>query len=96
MPANAFRTIDRSESLVNPSQLEKEKARFYRTRRALEFGFLPQDHQVSEFALYIFEDIVSILSMENNNLIGVKITNQHIADNFIQLFEALRKAGGED
>lgn len=57
--------------------------------------YLSEKNQVKEFAIYIIEDVVSILSMENNNLVGIKITNIHMAENFIKLFGSLWDEGGK-
>lgn len=75
--------------LVNPSKLEKAKQKFYRGKKGLEFRILPPKNQVSQFAMYLINDMVSILSMENNNLVGILITNQHLAKNFENLFGIL-------
>ncbi len=75
--------------LVNRSPVEARSNKLYQTKKALEFRFLPKQHAVKQFAMYIIGDITSILSMEQNNLVGIKITNQHLADNFKTLFESL-------
>jgi len=75
--------------LINDSKIEKQKRDFYQSRKNLKYKYLPKNNSVKQFAIYIIGDIVSILSMENNNLVGIKITNQHLADNFITVFDAL-------
>jgi hypothetical protein len=75
--------------LVNRSPIETKSKKFYQSKKALECRFLPSQHSVKQFAMYIIGDIVSILSMEKNNLVGIKITNQHLADNFTNLFQAI-------
>lgn len=79
----------RTKLLVNPSKLELGKASFYRTREGLEFWYLPKAHAMDRFALYIVGDTVAIMSFETGNLIGIKITNAHLAENFTRLFEGL-------
>lgn len=75
--------------LINDSKLEKEKKSFYSSRKNTDFRYLPKNKSIKQFAIYILGDIVSILSMENNNLIGIKITNQHLANNFKIVFDNL-------
>ena len=77
--------------LINPSRLEKSKRGYYTARRALETRYLPSEHAVHNFAIYIMNDMTSILSMEQNNVMGIKITNDHITRNFAALFEGLWK-----
>lgn len=79
--------------LVNPSKIEKDKEDYYKARKNLEFKYLPADRPVKQFALYLLGDIVSIMSMENNNLIGIQITNRMLAENMTQVFEVLWKKG---
>jgi sugar-specific transcriptional regulator TrmB len=75
--------------LVNDSPLERKKSTLYKSKKSLHFAFLPKKHSVKHFAIYILGDVVSILSMEHNNLVGIKITNQSMADNFKHMFEGL-------
>jgi len=75
--------------LINNSAVENKKKKFYSSRKKLEVRYLPKDQGVKQFVIYIMGDIVSILSMENNNLIGIKITNQHMAYNFNVMFNIL-------
>lgn len=75
--------------LVNPSPLEIKKAAFYKKREGLEFRYLPKTQMVRAFALYILGDTVAIMSMEQSNLIGIKIVNAHLAHNFEKVFEIL-------
>jgi sugar-specific transcriptional regulator TrmB len=77
--------------LINGSKLEKQKKAFYATRKNTEYQYLPTNNSVQQFAIYITGDIVSILSMESNNLVGIKITNQHLANNFKIIFNNLWK-----
>jgi hypothetical protein len=44
---------------------------------------------VDRFVIYVLHETVSILSMEEGNLVGIKITNRHIAKNFEQVFAAM-------
>lgn len=75
--------------LVNDSKTEKTHAKFYKSKKGLEYRFLPLKNSVKQFAIYIIGDTVSVLSMEKNNLVGIKIINWHFADNFKNLFEIL-------
>lgn len=79
----------RTKLLVNPSKLELGKVSFYRTREGLEFRYLPKAHAVDRFALYIIGDTAAVMSFETGNLIGIKITNAHLAENFTRLFDGL-------
>ncbi len=79
--------------LINSSKIEKEKVNYYKQRKNLEFKYLPPKNSVKQFAFYLVGDTASIMSMENNNLIGIKITNQHLADNFMQVFKILWDKG---
>jgi len=75
--------------LINDSKIEKEKINHYKYRKNLQFNFLPKNKAAKQFAMYISGDTTSILSMENNNLVGIKITNQHLTNNFKNLFKVL-------
>lgn len=79
----------KTKLLLNSSETEKKQIKNYKNKTGLEFRFLPESKKISGFAIYIIADMISILSMEKNNLIGIKITNKHLADNFKQVFEAL-------
>jgi sugar-specific transcriptional regulator TrmB len=78
-----------TQLLVNASKLELSKKPFYKTRAQTAVRFLQKKHQFNQFALYILADTISILSMEDNNLVGIKITNRHITQNFETLFAGL-------
>ena len=75
--------------LVNSSPIEKKKEKFYKDNQWLKTGYLPVKNKVDQFVMYIIGDVVSIMSMENNNLVGIKITNQHLAKNFKNIFDIL-------
>jgi len=75
--------------LINPSKLEKEKEEFYKSKKGTEVHYLSCQNMIKDFAMYIMEDVVSIMSMEEKNLVGIKITNKQIAENFKQLFLGL-------
>lgn len=77
--------------LVNDSKIEREQANYYRGRKHLEFRYLPKSVNLKKFVIYILGDTVSILSLEKNYPIGIKIVNRHIADNFLQMFLAIWK-----
>ncbi|MBI4433182.1 BlaI/MecI/CopY family transcriptional regulator [Candidatus Uhrbacteria bacterium] len=81
--------------LVNPSAFERGKAPFYRTREGLACRYLPKASAVTKFALYILGDTTAILSFETGNLIGIKMVNAHLAENFVRMFEGLWSAAKE-
>ncbi len=78
--------------LVNFSKLEKSKGKYYASQKAFKYKFLPAENAIHQFALYIIGDTIAILSMEKNNLVGIQITNKHLADNFKKNFDTLWKA----
>ncbi len=78
--------------LVNSSKLEKSKRKYYVLQKAFQYRFLPAENAVHQFALYIIGDTIAIMSMEHNNLVGIQITNTHLADNFKKNFDTLWKA----
>lgn len=75
--------------LVNDSREERAQMKFYGSRSHTEVRVLSKDHPVDRFVTYVLGDTVSILSMEQNNLVGIKITNRHIAANFEQVFDGI-------
>jgi len=75
--------------LVNPSKTEKAQSRFYRSLKDHSVRYLNAANAVSDYGLYIIGDTVAILSIEKNNLIGIQITNQHLAENFKQVFAGI-------
>ena len=75
--------------LINNSKIENQNIDIYKSRKELEFKFLSGSDSVKDFAMYIIGDVLSILSMENNNLVGIKITNQNLADNFKKIFDSI-------
>ena len=80
--------------LVNSSKLEKSKIKFYGSQKSFDYRFLPAQNAVSQFAFYIIGDTIAILSIEKNNLVGIQITNKHLADNFKKTFDTLWKGSG--
>lgn len=75
--------------LINDSKEERKHVLFYTSRKHTTSKFLSKEQSLKDFALYILGDTVSILSFEKNNFVGVKITNQSLADNFKKIFEGL-------
>jgi predicted transcriptional regulator len=75
--------------LINNSAEEKKHLAFYKSRKHTKSRFLSKDQSVKDFALYILGDTVSILSLEKNNSVGVKITNQLLAENFKKIFNGI-------
>lgn len=79
----------RTRLLVNPSAIEKQKLEYYRTRFQLTFRYLPATRAMDRFALYVIGDTAAVMSFETGNLIGLKIVNAHLAENFVKLFDGL-------
>jgi len=73
--------------LVNRSTIERSHASYYKTRARFERRYLKKP--VSQFGLYLAGDMAAILSIENHNLIGLRIVNRHIAANLQQVFDSL-------
>lgn len=78
-----------TQLLVNRSPVEKEHFAFYRSKKGLKLRFLPTQDSIHQFAIYILNEGVSILSFEHQNLIGIKIVNQHLAHNFQKMFQMM-------
>lgn len=78
-----------TQLLINDSKEERKHMSFYKSRKYTTSRLLPKDQSVKDFALYILGDTVSILSLEKNNSVGVKITNQALVDNFKNIFKGL-------
>ena len=76
-------------NLGNNSADEKSHEAFYKSRKAFAHKRLPKEQRVDQFALYVIDDTAAILSLNEKDLVGIKITNKHIAENFKQLFDAL-------
>lgn len=85
----------KTKLLVNSSKLEKGKSKYYASRNALQYRFLPEKNAVHQFALYIIGDTIAIMSMEKNNLVGIQITNNHLADNFKKNFDTVWKGSSQ-
>ena len=75
--------------LVNDSKVERDHAKFYASRAHTKMRYLPKAHPVDRFVTYVLGDTVSVLSLEQGNLVGIKITNRHLAANFEQTFDGL-------
>lgn len=78
-----------TQLLINDSKEERKQKAYYDSRKFLFYRHLSEYSFVKEFAIYILGDTVSVLSMEQNNLVGIKMTNRHIAQNFEALFHGL-------
>lgn len=79
----------KTKLLVNDSVEEKEHQRLYDSRQGLNTRFLPKGSNLKQFAMYINRDTLAILSFESGNMVGIKITNQNLAKNYIKIFESL-------
>ena len=80
--------------LVNDSATEREHADDYATRRATEVRYLPSATRFEHFACYLLGDVVSLLSFDDQALIGLRIANRTYAAGFRTLFEALWTQSG--
>lgn len=79
--------------LSNKMKLEKKDKKFQQALSGLHARLLSKEDAVHNFALNILADTVMMWSMQGDHLIGVKIVDQHFANNYRTLFEALwRKA----
>lgn len=92
------RTIDRireeknipTKLLLNNSQLERSKIAYYKSIEYVDYAFLPKEHSVNNFAQYILGDTICILSIEEGNLVGTRIVNNSLAQNYIRIHESLQ------
>jgi len=75
--------------LINDSIEERSHASFYESKKGLVFKMMSKKYPLRDFGLYSIGDTVAILSIEHFNLVGIKITNKHIAENFVALFNTL-------
>jgi sugar-specific transcriptional regulator TrmB len=78
-----------TELLINDSVSEKKHGNYYKKREYTKTRYLPKAQSVKDFAFYILGDTVSLLSLDKNNLIGVKITNSVLAENFKRMFRGI-------
>lgn len=79
----------RTRLLVNRSPEERRRMRAHGSRPHLDVRFLPAQSAVRDFALYIAGDMVSVLSLEAGNLVGIQMTDRLLARNFDVLYGAL-------
>lgn len=75
--------------LINDSTEEQKHLDVYKSREDVSYRFLPKKYSMKEFVIYILGDVVSILSMEDGNLVGVKITNRAISENYQRIFDTM-------
>jgi len=86
----------RQRLLINPTMTERTRSGpLYNSRHGLEYRFLPTAEAINDFAIYILGDTVAIMSMEENNPIGIKMTNHNFADNYSNIFNALWHISGK-
>ena len=78
-----------TQLLINDSPTERKQAAYYKGRKKLEFRYLPKGIRLEKFVAYILGDTVSLLSLEKNHPVGIRIVNRHIAANFEQAFSAI-------
>ncbi|MDB4984158.1 MAG: Transcriptional regulator, TrmB family [Patescibacteria group bacterium] len=82
-----------TELLINDSTEEKKHSTYYKSRKGLSVKKMNKKDTLKNFALYILGDTASILSFEQNHLVGIQITNRTIADNMKKLFSVQWKMG---
>lgn len=76
----------KTKLLINDAPEEHHRSAFYKKFKDISVKFLPKDASVEKFMFILVGDTVCFLSMEQNNLVGVKISNEHMAKNFSRLF----------
>ncbi len=77
--------------LVNDSKVERSQAELYTKKQHLEARYLPASATIHHLAQYILGDVVLMLSLEQNNLLGMTIANASIAKNYATIFDQLWK-----
>ncbi|GEM_PF-1038784 len=82
----------RMRLLVNDSPKERAHAAFYRSRTHTECRRL-HSCLVDRFALYLLGDTLGMLSLEQGNIIGIRVTNRHMVKNVQSLFDGLWAQG---
>ena len=75
--------------LLNDTPSERKKKKGYEKFFQNKIYFLPKSHPLKAFSILLLGDMVGIISMKDDQLIGIQITSQHIADNYRQLFLSL-------
>ena len=75
--------------LLNDTATERKRKNEYKKFFKVTTAFLPKNYPLKEFSIMVIGDMVGIISMKNDQLIGIQITSQHIADNYRQLFLSL-------
>jgi hypothetical protein len=55
--------------IINNSEIEKKKKNFYDSHKFLEYKYINPKHNLKDFSLYILGDTISMISVENNNLV---------------------------
>lgn len=75
--------------LVNGSALEREKAAHYETRRGTKTRYLPEEVRLRRMACYVLDDVVSLLSFDDQAMVGIRIANRVFAEGFRTVFDAL-------
>lgn len=75
--------------ILNDSDEEREKEPYYKQISLLEYKFINEKYNFTDYALYILDDTISMISLENNNLVWVRITNKNLANNHKNIFNSL-------
>jgi hypothetical protein len=83
----------KTKLLINDTSEERRRTVTYRKFKDVSLRFLPKDFPIEKFMFILVGDTVCFLSMEQNNLIGVKISNEHLAKNFARMFGIMWKRG---
>jgi hypothetical protein len=77
--------------LINDTPEERRRATTYRKFKDVLIKFLPKQSPVEKFMFILVGDTACFLSLEQNNLVGVKISNEHLVKNFSRMFETMWK-----
>lgn len=78
-----------TQLLINQSAVERKKASYYKTRKDVAWKHLPKSQSLKDFGMYLVDDMMCILSLEHNNLVGIKVVNKNLVENFTQVFDML-------
>lgn len=72
--------------ILNDTITERKKEDYYKNTSLLEYKFIKKEYLFVDFALYILDDTISMISLENNNLVWIKIINSNLAKNQKNIF----------
>ena len=75
--------------LFNNSRESRAEVKSLQGLYELHMRFLAGPERLEQFVQTVMGDTVALCSFENNNFVGIKITNKHIAENFYALYDTL-------